>query len=113
MTALSTKPGSKYGTILFNRIPRKDVAYTSSFLMTFLGESFDKFGKHMPACKENFEFAKKFTGLTERLLTEGKLKPHPPRICEGGLHGILVGVNLMSEGKVRGEKLVFRVADTR
>ncbi len=80
--------------------------------MTFLGESFDKFGKHMPASLEDFEFAKMFTGLTERLLAEGKLKPHPVKLCEGGLQGVLDGTKLMLEGKVTGVKLVYRVADT-
>lgn len=112
MKALSTNPGSRYGTVLFNSIPRQDVMYTSSFLMTFLGEAFDKFGKHMPASEEDFEFAKMFTALTEQLLAEGKLKPHPARVQEGGLNGILDGVKLMLSGNVSGEKFVYRIADT-
>lgn len=74
--AQSTKSGSRCGTTLFNSLPRDDVAYTSSFLVTFLGESFDKFGKLIPASAEDFEFAKMFPELTERLLADGKLKPH-------------------------------------
>lgn len=112
MAALSTKPGSKYGTILFNEIPRKDVAYTSSVMMTSLGESFDKFGRHYPANTEDFEFTINFTALAERLLAEGKLKSHPVELCRGGLLGILEGVKLMTDGKVSGIKLVYRVADT-
>jgi hypothetical protein len=51
--------------------------------MMFLGESFDLFGRHFPASTEDFEFAKMFTGLTEQLLAEGRLKPYPVRLCEG------------------------------
>lgn len=112
MTALSTKPGCHYGTILLNEIPRKDVTCTSSVLMTFPGEEFDLFGKHFPASAEDFEFAKMFTTLTEKLLAGGKLKPHPVKLCEGGLQGVLEGLNLVRDGKVSGVKLVYRVADT-
>lgn len=112
MTALSTKPGCRYGTILFNDIPRQDVACTRSIMMTFRGEPFDLYGKHFPANAEDFEFAKMFTQLTETLLAENKLKPHPVRICEGGLQGVLNGVGLMQQGNVSGTKLVYRVADS-
>lgn len=113
MEALSLKPGTKYGTILFNGISRQDVIYSSSFLMTFLGEAFDKFGKHMLANAEDFEFAKRFTELTEQLLMEGKLKPNPVKLLEGGLRGLLDrGVPQMLDGKVSGVKLVCRIADT-
>ncbi|KAB8210546.1 chaperonin 10-like protein [Aspergillus parasiticus] len=112
MAALSTKPGCRYGTILLNDIPRQDVACTWSIMMTFRGEPFDLYGKHFPASAEDFEFAKMFTQLTETLLAENKLKPHPIRICEGGLQGVLDGVGLVQQGNVSGVKLVYRVADT-
>jgi len=112
MNALSKKPGSKYGTILFNTIPRQDVTYTNSVLVTIFNEPIDIFGKHWPANAEDFEFAKMFSGLTERLLTQGDLKPHPGRAGERGLQGILEGVELLAEGKVSGVKLVYRVDET-
>lgn len=113
MEALTSGAGARYGTILFNSIPRKDVVYTNSFLMMFLGEAFDKFGMHVDARPEDFEFAKRFAGLTEELLAEGKLKPHRVKVCEGGLQGVLdEGLDLMNGGKVSGFKLVYRLADT-
>ena len=75
MTALSSDTESndkKYGTILFNDIPRKDVKHSFSVLVTFAGEAFDKFGKHYPASQEDFEFAKTFTSLTETLAANGQ-----------------------------------------
>lgn len=80
--------------------------------MTFLGEPIELFGKHFPASSKNFEFAKMFTALTEQLLAEGKLQPHPHKLCEGGLPGILGGLKLVREGKVSGIKLVYRISDT-
>ncbi|GMF72736.1 unnamed protein product [Aspergillus oryzae] len=112
MAALSTKPGCRYGTILLNDIPRQDVACTRSIMMTFRGEPFDLYGKHFPPSAEDFEFAKMFTQLTETLLAENKLRPHPIRVCEGGLQGVLDGVGLVQQGNVSGVKLVYRVADT-
>jgi hypothetical protein len=112
MTALSTKPGGRYGTLLLNSIPRQNIIFTSSVLLKFRGESFDIFGKHYEGNAEDFEFAKMFTSLTEQLLAEGKLKPHPVKLGEGGFQGVLEGVKLMRDGKVSGEKFVDRTTDT-
>ncbi|KAI1629072.1 putative alcohol dehydrogenase [Exophiala viscosa] len=114
MESMSTKPGHKaYGTILLNRITRQDVDYSSSILMTCLGEAFDVLGKHFPAETEKLEFAKRQASLTERLLREGKLKPHPVRVGGRDFHGVLdEGLPAMLEGIVSGVKLVYRVADT-
>lgn len=113
MEALTRGPGARYGTILFNKIPREDVMYTNSFLVTFIGEAFDKFGTYMAAKPEDFEFAKEFASLTEGLLEQKKLKSHPVKFCRGGLQGIVDGgVKMMNSGKVSGCKLVYRVVDT-
>lgn len=111
-SALSTEPGCQYGTLLLNDFPRKDVTCTSSVLLMFRGEAFDLFGKHFPASAEQFEFAKMFAGLTERLLAEGKLIPHPVSLQKGGFQGVLHGLKIIGEGTVSGAKLVYRVADT-
>ncbi|GAD93021.1 alcohol dehydrogenase, putative [Paecilomyces variotii No. 5] len=111
-TALSKEAGCRYGTILLNDFPRKDAIRTDSILMTFLGEPIDLFGKHFPANAAHFEFAKRFTELTEWLLKEGKLKAHPVIVGEGGLRGILGGLKLIRDGKISGVKLVYRVAET-
>jgi hypothetical protein len=112
MQALTKEPDAKYGTILFNDIPRQDVQYSSSFLVTFIGEAFDKFGKHMPARPDHFEFAKNFTSLTETLLRQKRLQPVPPKVCAGGLGGIAEGVKMVTDGQVSGCKLVYRLGDT-
>ena len=82
-------------------------------MMTCFGEAFDKFGKHFSANPEDLNFAQMFTSLTERFLAEGKLKPHPAKLCANGLQGILDGgVKATMEGKVSGVKLVYLIADT-
>lgn len=116
MAALSQDTDSedkKYGTILFNGIPRKDVKHSFSMVLSFSGEACDKFGKHFPAIKENFEFAKDFASLTENLAAGGFLQPHPVKLIDRGLFGMVdEGVRLGSEGKVSGFKVVARVAET-
>ncbi|KAK5052667.1 hypothetical protein LTR84_002532 [Exophiala bonariae] len=115
MEALSIDPGDdkKYGTILFNSIPRTDVKHSFSVLVTFAGESFDKFGKHYPASKENFQFATMFTSLVEDLIERDLVKSHPVHLIANGLVGMLQeGVPLMNQAKVTGFKVVARVADT-
>lgn len=80
--------------------------------MTFRGEAFDLFGRKFPANPKDFEFASMFAGITERLLEEKKLVPHPVVLKSGGLEGVLDGLELVRDGKVSGGKLVYRVADT-
>lgn len=113
--ALSSKPkGAKYGTILPMKLPgrEKDAETMFTFMYTIFNEPFEKSGRETPAMPEDFEFAKKFFDITERLLAEGKLKTHPEKVGEKGLEGALQGMQDMKNGKVSGQKLVYRVRET-
>lgn len=110
--ALSTEPGCRYGNILQSKSPRDDVESVGTLMYTIFGEEFT-FGAHkIPAVPEDFEFAKKFIAITEKLLAEGKLKPHTVKLGKDGLEGVLKGLEDMKAGKVSGNKLVYLVADT-
>ena len=113
--ALSTsKPNPRYGCILNVKPedrPREDVKYTFTLGYTVVGEDFRMVGREFKASQEDFEFANKFTVLAERLLKEGKLKPHKKEIREGGLDGILKGLADLKEGRVSGTKLVYRISE--
>ncbi|KAI8837928.1 alcohol dehydrogenase class-3 [Chytriomyces cf. hyalinus JEL632] len=78
---------------------------------TTFGEPVKKlaWGIDYPASAADFEFAKSFGELANRLLAEGKVKVHKPTVNEGGsgLEGVLKGLQLFREGKVRGTKLVY------
>jgi hypothetical protein len=52
------------------------------------------------------EFGKPIFRSLQRLLDQGKIVSHPPKVC-GDVSNILEGVNDVRRGKVRGEKLVF------
>jgi NADPH:quinone reductase-like Zn-dependent oxidoreductase len=110
--ALSTKPGSRYGSLLPLKFPREDVEYTTTLMYTIFDAEFTKRGTHFPRSTEDFEFARMFFEMTERLLAEGKLKTHPEKLREGGLQGALKGMDEMKAGMVSGEKWVYKVEDT-
>lgn len=69
-------------------------------------------GKEMPAKPEDFEFAKRQWGFTEKLLAGGeagmKLKMMPT-VKEGGLEGVFEGLEALRQGKVSAQKLVYRI----
>jgi NADPH:quinone reductase-like Zn-dependent oxidoreductase len=113
--ALSTDSSiASYATIVWGKtgFPRKEVKSSTTLMYTMFGESFQKYGGDWPASKEDFEFGKLWMNLTEKLVAEGKLKPHPKRLEGGGLEGVLSGLNLLKEEKVSGGKLVYRISET-
>ncbi|KAL1952597.1 hypothetical protein VTO42DRAFT_4704 [Malbranchea cinnamomea] len=109
--ALSTE-GGEYTALLKVGIKRANVNDRSTLAYTALGEAFQFGDIHLPVIPEDRDFAEKFSLLTEKLLAEGKIKVHKPKINEGGLKGVLDGLQLMREGKVSGEKLVYNVEET-
>ncbi|OCK76399.1 zinc-binding oxidoreductase alcohol dehydrogenase [Lepidopterella palustris CBS 459.81] len=108
----STESGLKYGTLVPVESPRNDVETISTVMYTVFGKAF-KFGdRQLPASHDDFEFGKIFFDVTEKLLAEGRLKTHTERVGRDGLQGALEGLQEMQAGRVRGEKLVYRLAET-
>ncbi|KAK5128011.1 hypothetical protein LTR85_005128 [Meristemomyces frigidus] len=111
--AISSNPsGANYGSILEEEFPRQDVESTFTFMYTIFNEPFTKGGEDVSAAPEDFDFAKEFFGLTEKLLAEGKIKTHPEKVGPNGLEGALQGMEDMILGKVSANKLVYLIADT-
>lgn len=109
--AIGTK-GGRYSSLLsVANFPRDDVENLFTLAYTAVGEMFHKYEKEFPAKPDDFRFAVKFWSLTEDLLKEGKLRVHPVSKRPGGLEGILDGLKELREGKVSGEKLVYRISD--
>jgi NADPH:quinone reductase-like Zn-dependent oxidoreductase len=109
--ALSSEPGGRFGTILSNKPPREDLKYTSTFMYTVFGEEFEKMGKVFPASQDDFEFGKKWCALSEKMLADGKLVPHPAKVNSGGsgLDGVVKGLDDLENGRVSGQKLVYNL----
>lgn len=78
---------------------------------TAMGEPYTKFGQDVAAVPEDYRKASEFFEIAGKLLAEGKLKAHPPKVNEGGagLEGVLKGLQTMREGKVSGFKLVYQI----
>lgn len=91
---------------------RADVENKRTLGYTVMGEAFEKFGGKSPAKPEDFEFCREFWKLSEGLIGEGKVRPHPVRVGEKGLEGVFEGMQMLREGKVSGVKLVYRVGET-
>ncbi|KAF2268641.1 putative zinc-binding dehydrogenase family oxidoreductase [Lojkania enalia] len=64
-------------------------------------------GYHRPADPECHAFGVKWYSLVQRLINEGKLKPHPAKVMTGGFRGILEGIEILRDGKNAGTKLVY------
>lgn len=81
------------------------IVYTV-FEREWIHPTFDNCGPKTPEDKALWE---KYLGMLPELLSSGKVKPN--RIREmGGLEEILKGFQEQQEGKVRAEKLVYKVA---
>ena len=93
--------------------PRNDVGKKATLGYSAIGEEMSFPGRGtIPAKEEDLQFMSMFTGIAQELLAEGKIKPHPVSLRQGGLKGVLDGLQEMREGKVSGEKLVYRVDQT-
>lgn len=75
---------------------------------TLGGEEFEIEGQVWPAVPEDFELGKKFMSVAEKLLEEGKIRPHPVD-ARVGIETILGGMQEMKDGKHSGVKLVYRI----
>jgi NADPH:quinone reductase-like Zn-dependent oxidoreductase len=103
-------PGGTYGMILFLKFPRDDVKQLFSLGYTAVGEAVEKGGTTFSAEKnaKNFDFMVKWMEVAEKLIAEGKIKPHPAKVDQG-LEKVLEGVDLLRHDKVSGQKLVYTV----
>jgi NADPH:quinone reductase-like Zn-dependent oxidoreductase len=108
----STSPSGQklqYANILQAKCPRDDVESKRTLVYSSIGEDFAKGGRLIPARKEDFEFMKKFVAISQKLIDEGKIKPHNLDIRPGGLEGVFQGLQDMKNGKVSGKKLVYKL----
>jgi NADPH:quinone reductase-like Zn-dependent oxidoreductase len=109
---LTTAGGAKYGSLGWVEIGRQDVETFFTLAYTSFGESYTFIdGKEVPANYSDFEFAKSFWELSRGLLEAGKLKVHRPRTGKGW-QSVLDGLQLLKQGKVSGEKLVYVVSNS-
>ncbi|TVY62569.1 Trans-enoyl reductase ACTTS2 [Fusarium oxysporum f. sp. cubense] len=83
--------------------------YNMTLAYTAIGEAFQFGPQPFPANPEDAAFARDFWSLTERLLAEGKIRVHKPKVNAhgSGLAAVLKGLEEVRNGTVSGEKLVY------
>ncbi|PVH95942.1 oxidoreductase-like protein [Periconia macrospinosa] len=107
--AISSK-GGKYSALQnVSKFPRDDVVNAATLAYTGFGEPFSKGGKDYPALPDHLAVQDRFWRLVGELLAQGKIQPHPHELREGGLGGILGGLDDLRKDAVSGVKLVYRV----
>jgi NADPH:quinone reductase-like Zn-dependent oxidoreductase len=100
----------RFGTITDpSMFLRKDAKVTATIMYTIFGEAFTKYGHDFPVLEADFEFAKMWMSLVEKLVSEGKVKPHRKKVGTGGLEGVVKGLEELKSGKVSGQKLVYNI----
>jgi hypothetical protein len=111
--AMSSRGGS-YTSILAIEFPRSDCKTDLVMAYSAFGEEY-KMGPKGPlqaTKRDDYDFSAMFFDLAQGLLAGEKFRPHQVSVGNGGLHGVLEGLELLRAGKVSGKKLVYRVADT-
>lgn len=71
------------------------------------GERFEFPGIKFPADSAQGLFAKKWSLLVENLVMSRKIQPHPVLIRDGGLDGLLDGLEEIRKCGPRGQKIVY------
>lgn len=103
---MGSRKGGIYCNLMGVDAPRDDIKSVFFLAYSAMGRPFMYEGEERPLAPEDYEIAKRFTVLAEKLLEQGKIKPHPATVRGGGLAGIPEGVEDLRKGKVSGENLV-------
>ena len=110
--AMSSDKGGIYCNLMgVADAPREDVKTIFFLGYSALGRPFIYEGAEWPFASDDYDLAKRFAVLAEELLEQGKIKPHPATVRNGGLEAILAGIEDIRHGKISGEKLVYVIAD--
>jgi aspyridone synthetase trans-acting enoyl reductase len=92
---------------------RSDITPHWVFVLTMFGQAIGMKGafkrKKRP---QDVEFEIRWFKRMQELLDANYIKPHPVRVLPGGLAAVVDGIEELRLGKVSGEKLVVRVAET-
>lgn len=106
--------GGRIVSFLPVEFPRRDVEAMFMDATQSLGEYFEYGPQRMPVQpdEEAHAFAKSHIDIVDRLLAEGKLRPHAVEVGTGGLGGVVEGLERLRQHEVSAKKLVYRVADT-
>jgi aspyridone synthetase trans-acting enoyl reductase len=93
---------------------RRDIKASWILGSSLFGEEVKFYGAYgRPASKTHREFARRLYLLIEEMLAKGLIKNHPISVLEGGLEGLVSGIERIRRGKVRATKLVYPLVDVQ
>lgn len=108
--AISSKGGKISCTLPYPEdIGRKDVTVEMVFTLGIFGTDFGYGQDIIPGNPEDLKFGKKMYDATEKLLHDGKIKVHPPKVDGTGLDSVLQGIADVRAGKGSGVKIVYKL----
>ncbi|KAJ6102149.1 protein TOXD [Penicillium sp. IBT 16267x] len=103
--------GGIYTCLLPVTAPRSDVITDVILGLSSFGEPFVIGPQSFAASPEDEAFSAWWWLLAEKFLVEGKIKVHPLSVRDGGLEGVLEGLDFMRKDQVSGQKLVYNVSE--
>ncbi|KAJ5890494.1 uncharacterized protein N7473_006722 [Penicillium subrubescens] len=108
-SAAISSAGGAYNALLDVQSARDDVDSHVSMAYDVFGEPYRMSAQEITPDDSNPDFGIKWWGLVQKLLEERRILPHPHQVKPGGLAGVLTGLQLLREGKVRASKLVYLI----
>jgi hypothetical protein len=90
---------------------RSDIDFQMVMGVLYFNAPFKLQDQVLPAPPELFQGAVRFAKVAEKLLAEGKIRPHPKKVRKGGLKFVLDGVQDLREKKVLGKKLIYMLEE--
>lgn len=91
--------------------PREDVESRRTIAYSVFGEEFPFGSLRVPAKPSDFKFGQEFWQLTEAIFREGRVRVHRHEVRNGGLRGILGGLQELRENKISAMKLVYVIGN--
>ncbi|KGO66717.1 Polyketide synthase, enoylreductase [Penicillium italicum] len=110
--AAISSTGGAYNALLDVRCPRLDVDTNVTMTYDIIGDDYQLGGRNIPGDKINLEFGVRWVRAAEILVQSRRIFPHRYAVKPSGLAGILDGLQLLRQGKVRACKLVYKLEDT-
>ncbi|EJC99994.1 dehydrogenase [Fomitiporia mediterranea MF3/22] len=103
--------GGVVSIILNCKSPRPDVEFRHVLAYFLLGYNLE-IPMKLPLDTAQFEFAPKAKKILTEALANGSLKPGPIKVMPNGLASVNDGLAYLRDGKVSGEKVIYRISDT-
>ena len=102
-----------------NKYDEEEIPMGVNIVYTYVGTAHaGDYRPGMPKQDEDKEYVKGdpewayvFFRYVARMLADGRMTGHPWEVVDGGLGGVEKGLTMLKEGKAKGVKFVYRVAE--